>query len=342
MRRTRWARTTAALAASLVVASCAGGQDADVAAPEPAHDEASDGGWETTDGGVRLTVETAEDHDTDQAADDVGAGDDVSAGGEVPPPGPTTTTAATLGRRVIRTATLELESADPNRLAQEVARTVQARGGFVATSDLRRDDQGVLRGTVTVRVPSEGLDATLDELEALADHAPVRRVDERDVTVEAADLEAELANLTAYESELRALLGDVRETTSRPEDLLTVFERVRSVRSEIDQLQGRLAVLADQVSLATITVTIAPTRTVVAAADPGWAPGDTAREALASALRTLRGLADAAIWLTLAVLPVLAVFGLPLLAALWAWRHRRTATPPADGPPTTATSPPVA
>jgi hypothetical protein len=220
---------------------------------------------------------------------------------------------ATLGRRVIRTATIELESADPNRLAQEVSRTVSSLGGFVATSDLRRDDQGVLRGTVTVRVPSDALDAALDELEELADNAPVRRIDERDVTVESADLEAQLTNLTAYETELRGLLADVRETTTRPEDLLTVFERVRQVRAEIDQIQGRLSVLSDQVSMATITVGITPTRTAVPVTDPTWEPGSTAREALTAAARTLRGVADAAIWLGLAVLPVLAVFALPLL-----------------------------
>jgi SepF-like predicted cell division protein (DUF552 family) len=333
--RPRTRRTTAtAIAIALLLAACSGGDDsmatADMDAGEPAFDrvqalDSDDAGW-------------AEDGEAEPAAGEDADHDEV-IGDRVGP----TTSAVTLGRRVIRTATLELESADPNHLAQELARTVTATGGFVATSDLRRDEQGVLRGTVTVRVPSEALDATLDDLEELADNAPVRRIDERDVTVESADLEAQLDNLTAYETELRSLLADVRETTTRPEDLLTVFERIRQVRAEIDQLQGRLAVMADQVSLATITVRITPTSTAVPVADPTWEPGSTARDALTAAARMLSGLADAAIWFGLAILPVLLVVALPA-GLVWAvLRRRRVASHrPTDGPPTASPTAPVA
>jgi SepF-like predicted cell division protein (DUF552 family) len=334
--RPRTRRTTAtAIALALLLAGCSGADDSDMAtadmdADEPALEsvqalDSDDAGW-AEDG----EAETAAEEDVDR---------DETSGDRAGP----STNAVTLGRRVIRTATLELESADPNHLAQELARTVTATGGFVATSDLRRDEQGVLRGTVTVRVPSEALDATLDDLEELADNAPVRRIDERDVTVESADLEAQLDNLTAYETELRSLLADVRETTTRPEDLLTVFERIRQVRAEIDQLQGRLAVMADQVSLATITVRITPTSTAVPVADPTWEPGSTAREAITAAARTLSGLADAAIWFGLAILPVLLVIALPAGLVWAALRRRRDGSHrPTDGPPTAAPTAPVA
>jgi SepF-like predicted cell division protein (DUF552 family) len=338
-------RTTAtAIAFGLLLTGCASGDDdahmtavdtADAGEDAPASDrvelDSDEAGWADDDAGWAADGEAETD-----ASDDVDH--DTSSGDRAGP----TTSAVTLGRRVIRTATLELESADPNHLAQELARTVTATGGFVATSDLRRDEQGVLRGTVTVRVPSEALDATLDDLEELADNAPVRRIDERDVTVESADLEAQLDNLTAYETELRSLLADVRETTTRPEDLLTVFERIRQVRAEIDQLQGRLAVMADQVSLATITVRITPTSTAVPVADPTWEPGSTARDAITAAARALSGLADAAIWFGLAVLPVVVVIAIPA-GIVWAlWRRRPGANRPTDGPPTAAPTAPVA
>jgi SepF-like predicted cell division protein (DUF552 family) len=342
VRRTSHRRTTITsvvlLTMPLFLAGCAsGGEDAATV------DWDADGGEveASDDAGMGAVAEerwAAADVDTDEDA--------PAAGEDAPAP-----TAVTLGRRVVRTATLELESADPNRLVQELTSTVGAAGGFVATSDLRRDAQGVVRGTVTVRVPSEHLDATLDDLEELADNAPVRRIDERDVTVESADLEAQLDNLTAYETELRSLLADVRETTTRPEDLLTVFERIRQVRAEIDQIQGRLAVLTDQVSLATITVTITPSSTAVPVTDPTWEPAGTAREALTAAARALSGIADAAIWVALAVLPVVAVFAVPLGIAWAVWRRRHhgdatppagPATPPAAGPTAPPPSAPVA
>jgi SepF-like predicted cell division protein (DUF552 family) len=340
VRPTSRRRTTIALIAMLalpvLLAGCGSGDDMAATEAVDSDETAMDDGAGMDPVADDRWAQDAETEDADTEAPE--------AGGDGAAPAPT---AVTLGRRVVRTATLELESADPNRLVQELTRTVTSAGGFVATSDLRRDEQGVVRGTVTVRVPSEALDATLDDLEELADNAPVRRIDERDVTVESADLEAQLDNLTAYETELRTLLADVRETTTRPEDLLTVFERIRQVRAEIDQLQGRLAVLTDQVSLATITVTITPTSTAVPVTDPTWAPGGTAREALTAAARALSGIADAAIWVVLAVLPVLAVFVVPLGFGwvMWRRRHAAATTPPPAGPsaPPTAgptTSPP--
>lgn len=261
----------------------------------------------------------------------------------VEPGEPVRPTTATLGRTVIRTATIDLQVPDPSETVDEVTRIAENAGGFVATADLRRDRQGVLSGTVTIRVPSEELLATLDRLDELAEGPASRRIDEQDVTIEAADLDARLANLTTYERELTELLGDVRQTTAEPDDLLRIFERIREVRSEIDVLQGRLAVLSDQVSLSTITVNITPAAQAVPVSDPGWRPGDTAREAVTSLTRTLGSLANAAIWFGLAVLPVIALVGLPfvLVGLLW-WRRRGgspTAVPPPDAP-TSPTSPP--
>jgi hypothetical protein len=259
-----------------------------------------------------------------------GAGDGEAATGDGDQALPT---AATLGRRVIRTATLELEDADPGTVADGVARVVEQTGGFVATADLRRDEDGVLSGALTVRVPSEHLDSTLDRLEALADNAPVRRIDEQDVTVESADLRAQLRNHEAIEAELRALLEEVGEGTPRAEDLLTVYERIREVRAEIDRIEGRLDVLDDQVSLATITVRLVPTVSAVPVGDPGWSPGETVRAAVAAASRALTAVADVAIWIVLAVVPVVAVVAMPLVVAWMAWRRHERLAAARSSPP---------
>jgi hypothetical protein len=243
--------------------------------------------------------------------------------------------AALAGRQVIRTARVELTAEDPDATVDEVMRVAERTGGFVATTDLRRDDEDVLRGTVTLRVPSSDLVTVLGDLEELAVSAPVSRIDERDVTTETADLEARLTNLTTYEEELRALLADVREATSSPDDLLRIFERIREVRQEIDTIEARLASLADQVSLATVEVRIDPAPTALPVADPTWQPLETVREALTVAARGLSRVADTAIWLALGVLPVALVVAAPLLAIALVWRRMRrrpTSTPPAPDP----------
>ncbi len=230
------------------------------------------------------------------------------------------------GRRVVRTAEIELLAEDSARTSEDVMRLAERAGGFVATTDLRRDEENLLRGTITLRVPSDDLLEVLRGLEELAVRAPVSRIDEHDVTNETSDLEARLTNLTAYEQELRSLLADVREDTSSPDDLLRIFERIREVRAEVDTIEGRLASLADQVELATVSVSIEPAPSALAVADPTWQPLETVHEAMTAAVRGLSRLADAAIWLTVGVLPVVAILALPVLALLAVWRRARTRT----------------
>ncbi|MFA9446726.1 DUF4349 domain-containing protein [Egicoccus sp. AB-alg6-2] len=316
-RRTGRRRVGAGLMLAVFVIGCSGGQAGDTAdsatmeaaedAPEPAPAMDSGGGFDSG-AGFDHDIETGEEpaHDGE-----VGSGDTALP------------TAVTLGRRVIRTATIELEDRDPAEVHDGVVRAVDQAGGFVATADLRRDRDGVLSGTVTVRVPSERLEPTLDDLEALADNTPVRRVEEQDVTVLSADLRAQLRNLEAFEEELRALLAEIGESSAEADELLRVYERIREVRAEIDRIEGRLDMVGDQVSLATITVRLTPSVAAAPVADPGWAPGETVRAALSAASRSLTAVADAAIWIGLAVLPVVAVIGLPALAVWAAWRRRQ-------------------
>lgn len=316
--------------------------------PDATDDAASPTGPDTAgpDDGVAdapgdEVAEAAADADLDAPEPDVGERDAAGAG-ETAGQHAVRPASSMAGRRVIRTARIELAAKDPDRTVDDVYRVAERAGGFVATTDLRRDDEDLLRGTVTLRVPSDDLVEVLHELEELAVSAPVSRIDERDVTTEASDLEARLTNLTTYEDELRALLADVREDTSSPDDLLRIFERIREVREEIDTIEGRLASLSEQVALATVDVRIDAARAALPVADPTWAPSDTVREAFTAAARGLGRIADAAIWLAVGVLPVLLVVAVPAggVALLWhRLRRRRGGT--STTPPPTPQAPPA-
>lgn len=323
------ARTTRRLVAAIAVSAvvlvgCSGAQDAntlfsgggepDVArtgdAPaSPAMDDAFDA--------------QTEDHEV--AMEDSGDGEFVGHDGQVRP----ISDDAPTGQKVIRTAEVVIESADTSETLARIRAVAERAGGYTATSDLQRDDDGIVRGVLTLRVPTDRLDATVTDLEELGDVVPVSRIDERDVTTEHADLRARIANLTAYETELRALLADVRETTTRPEDLLSIFERIRTVREEIDVLEGRLATLSDRVAFATVIVTLRPVGAEPEPEVEPWAPGETFEDAIAATLRLLRGLGDGLIWLVVTGVPVLLAFlGLPALLLLLFWRRwRRPKTP---------------
>ncbi len=314
-RRHRPVRAVPALLAvlALTLAACAGDFD----------DAGSDS----------MTSEDAGEPAVDEAVDHDVAGEGASGGADGDGAGPSSDVDPA-DRAVIRTASMHIRVRDSAAAAEEIAGIVRTAGGYVSGTDLTRAADGVVAGSFTLRVPSAALEETLDALDALADAVLERRLDETDVTTELTDLEAEITNLTAYEEELRALLSEVRESTTDTEDLLQVFDRVNEVRARIDQLTARRAMLEDRVALSTIDLRLSPTSATGPVTDPGWDPGGTARSALASTMRTLTGIADAAIRLGLTVLPVTLVLLTPaaLLAfgARWWWRRSQRTTDPTD------------
>ncbi len=314
----RFRGIAAVFACASLVWACSGTDDS-------SSDVSTDSGV-STNSGAEADHDAADEPDREAAAPDATTGDLDGT--------PVENISARTGRRIVRSARLELDVEDPTAAADRIARIAEEAGGFVAETDLERELDGTVRGSLTLRVPSAALFATVEELDALAVAVPVRRIDERDVTAESTDLQAQLTNLTAYEIELRALLAEVRETTTRPDDLLIVFERIRSVRAEIDQAEARLALLDDQVALSTISVALRPATTAVPVLDPTWAPSETVREALTTTARALSNIADVAIRFTLTVLPVGLLLGTPAVVAVIVWRRvRGDRTPPAATPP---------
>lgn len=333
-------RGVVALAAllALVVVGCSGGDDA---------------GETSDDRGI------ATEGQTDAAGQDVAGGDiggeDVAGGaaeGDAAPGAPAVAVGGdTAGRDVIREAALTLASDDPDATVDGIGRAAEQAGGFVAGTDLRRED-GVLRGTVTVRVPADGLAGALGRIEAAGDELRSRELSSRDVTGEVADVAAQLRTLRAVEEQLLAVLAEARENGGT-EDVLTVFDRMRDVRTEIERLEGRRARLADLVALATVTVRVVPSAELLAATqvqpDPAAAPWDPGRQLAGAWDATVDGMqaaVDVAIVLVVTVLPLVVLWGLPValvVAVVRRWRRDGAPWSPraAAAVPTPTTGPSV-
>lgn len=222
------------------------------------------------------------------------------------------------GRAVVRNAYLDLVVDDGAAAVEAVADVAVRAGGYVAGTYLSRADDGTVSGSLTLRVPSDGLDAVVDELDALARSVPTRSVDEVDVTAQLTDLDARLENLRAFEAELRALLTEVRERGGSAEDLVVVADRLNGVRTEIDATEGWRRQLADQVALSTVTVNVVQAGATTPVAG-GWDLPGVLRDAVAALVTVGRWLVVAAVWTVVVVLPV----GLVLWLLRRAWRARR-------------------
>ena len=290
----------------------------------------------------------------DDGGADVGGGGDTArdeSGAEGGDPG-AEDAEALAGRALVFRVTLTLSSDDPDTTAQEVrARAVEA-GGFVSDTRLQRDDLGLLSGTITIRVPSEQLDALLAEVSETAASVVSEERTTEDVTGQLTDIEARLRNLRALEEELLVVLTEAREAGDT-EDVLDVFDRITQVRGEIETIDARRAALEELVALSTVTVNVQPSRALVTQAQSvpeqdrplPWNPGNEAAGAWDRTVAALQQFVDGIIWVAVYGLPVALVWLSPLvllaLAARWWQRRRRGGAPPATPSRAAPVPPPV-
>jgi hypothetical protein len=167
-----------------------------------------------------------------------------------------------LDRKIILTATLAIETDEVSKRFEDVGNIAAANGGFVASSSFGteegiavddEDKKPRQTASLTIRIPSENYQRAVVELRKLGE---VKDVDtgSNDVTEEYTDLESRLRGLRAVEQQYMDFLS--RAVTI--DDVLTVQDRLNGVRVEMEQVQGRINLFANQTDLATITVHLEP------------------------------------------------------------------------------------
>lgn len=232
-------------------------------------------------------------------------------------PGDSVTTNALLNRKMVAHASLSLVVKDAQAAVTDMEAIMKDVGGFISDQNLYNQYSGdtpVLAGSVTLRVPAEALDATLTRLEALALQVGNRTINREDVTDQYTDLDAQLRNLHATETELLAMLTEVREKPdAKPEDILAVFNQLTEIRGQIDQAQGRQNMLDNLIGLSTIDVTLSPDAASLPVVETGWRPAVEFRNASRSLVSGLQTLGTGLIWFVVAFLPVLLLLLLPLV-----------------------------
>lgn len=246
--------------------------------------------------------------------------------------------AVTTDRKVIRNVSLQLAADDTRAAYEAIAAIAEQNGGFVSVAEVSPTGDGEQPFVrITVRVPSSNLSDALDGFRDSAAEVLAESQGADDVTESFIDLEAQLTNLTVLETELRALLEEVREQPDAdPDKLLRVFTEISNTRSQIEQIQGQLNYLNDAVDLATVTMSIEPTPAAVPIVEESWAPINTVRDASRDLVSGLQGLMDTGITFVIAVLPMLLIaVGLPgliLFVIYRSWTSRRRITPPPTAP----------
>ena len=218
-------------------------------------------------------------------------------------------------QKLVRSATLRLSVGDVAAGASGVRAVALGVSGSVTAEDIgtAAGERGGDRGTMTLAVPAERLDAVLDQLGRLG--SVVQRTStSQDVTSTYVDTASRVATMKASLDRLRALVAQTT-TIAQIVDLETELSRREA---DLEALQATLASLDKQVALSTVTVTLTPT----SAPAPGVGEGSGFLVGMRHGWDAFTSAAVGVLTALGAVLPfaaTLALLGLPGL--LW-WRRR--------------------
>lgn len=249
---------------------------------------------------------------------------------------------APVQRMVIRDANLTIIVQDPASAMNEIIRMAETRDGYVVSSNLYKTRASggveVPEARITIRVPAEQLNATLNQIKALVEDpkdVSDETINGQDVTKEYTDLNSRLRNLEQAEAQLREIMASATKT----EDVLAVYRQLTEIRGEIEVIKGQIQFYEDSAALSSITVDIESLAALQPIEVAGWRPEGVARDAVQSLINTMQFLGSAVIWLIIYVLPVLLVIFIPIWL-LWKLLRRalKSSKPPVQAPP----SPPQA
>lgn len=226
---------------------------------------------------------------------------------------------AKLRRQIIYDAELRLVVDDFTGIPEMIELLAIEAGGFVAHAKLDGHSGSPRSGLWKVRLPLDKYSGFLDqarklgELESLAENS-------QDVTEQYYDLEARIRNKQKEEARL---LKHLDETTGKLEEILAVEREIGRVREELERMEGKLRVLRDLVSLATVTLCVDEIKGYVPPQAPTF--GVRVSRAFFGSWRGLVDTGETAVVVGAAVGPWLASVALPIALFVSFVRRRRRA-----------------
>jgi Domain of unknown function (DUF4349) len=159
-----------------------------------------------------------------------------------------------IGPKIVKNASLSL-SIPRGKFEDDIdeaGRIANVFGGFVVSSNVDAgSEQRLVEGSLVLRIPAEHYGDALERLRSLGKARSLRESGE-DMTREFVDLRARVRQLQAVEAQLLELLQRADGVPAA----LAVQNQLAQVQLDLEQAQGRLRYLDDQVAYSTISLNL--------------------------------------------------------------------------------------
>ena len=156
------------------------------------------------------------------------------------------------GRKLIRTVTIEAETADLDDILADLDAQLAQLGGYVQNKSVQNGRNGSYRhATLTLRIPADKVDQFVGHVE---DSTNILTSDEtaEDVTLKYAATESRIKALETKESRLLELMAKAENLN----DLLTLENQLATTRQELETVRSQLKVYDSLIDYGTIKLTI--------------------------------------------------------------------------------------
>ncbi|MFD0358682.1 DUF4349 domain-containing protein [Streptomyces sp. NPDC127110] len=160
-------------------------------------------------------------------------------------------TQAPVRPHVIRTGTLGIETAEPQKALAAARTAAEGAGGYVGNESTERGRDGRMTSTLTLRVPGERFDSVIGALEG-SGKLLNRKVEAQDVTEKVADVESRVKSQQASVARVREMM----EKASALSDVVMLEGELSRRQSDLESLLAQQNALKDQTAMGTITVSV--------------------------------------------------------------------------------------
>jgi len=159
---------------------------------------------------------------------------------------------AALSRKIIYDGEIDLIVKDVEPIGKQVVTFIQEARGYIAEQSTTGSPGSQRAMRWKLRVPVDQFESLVEKVIALGELERNTRTSQ-DVTEQFYDIEARIKNKKAEEKSLTKILD---ERTGKLEDVLKIETELSRVRGEIEQLEGKIRVLENLSSLATLVLSV--------------------------------------------------------------------------------------
>jgi hypothetical protein len=153
-------------------------------------------------------------------------------------------------KKIIKTASLNLEVKDYNTFYSSLREKVRAAGGYIAQEEQRQSEYKI-ENSLTIKVPVDQFDNAVVQLTSSTEKINEKKITSQDVTTEIIDTKSRME----AKRQVRLRYMDLLKQAKNMDEILSVQSEINGIQEEIEAAAGRIEYLGHSSTFSTIHLT---------------------------------------------------------------------------------------